>query len=136
MAKYTIRHACGHLVDHQLYGSGKDRDRRAMVRVDILDKRIASPDDIGPLLADHPEVRHEPGHFLRHDAICVEIAHRQESSAPTRDIKLVAVAHITDRHRASSRSVYLTAFKKVVRLVAERTYRPLVCRRLKPAQAA
>lgn len=29
MAKYTIRHACGHLVDHQLYGSGKDRDRRA-----------------------------------------------------------------------------------------------------------
>ena len=28
MAKYTVDHTCGHTVTHQLYGPGKDRDRK------------------------------------------------------------------------------------------------------------
>jgi hypothetical protein len=28
MTKYAIHHSCGHTVEHQLYGPGKDRDRK------------------------------------------------------------------------------------------------------------
>lgn len=29
MAQYTIKGSCGHLASYQLYGAGKDRDRKA-----------------------------------------------------------------------------------------------------------